>query len=179
MPDDISGRRDASSCLQQSATIHGPTCAAEVRATFGARSTLSFTVRVTSASRSRRPAGTQIGMGHLNCAEMRDALGARGALKFIGRAPPPRRSRQSGRAQIDDGPPRSCWNARGVRRAERTKPHQPSAIAEAKPTAPRAPRKPLVLKSPSGERGARGGKYDALVTAAECARTPIPDGPLP
>ena len=31
----------------------------------------------------------------------------------------------------------------------------------------------------SDERGARGGRYDGLVTEAECARTPIPDGPLP
>ena len=53
-------------------------------------------------------------------------------------------------------------------------------LAEAKPMAPPRPMKPLVsVRAASGERAARGGKYDCLVTNAECARTPIPDAPLP
>jgi hypothetical protein len=32
---------------------------------------------------------------------------------------------------------------------------------------------------PSGEHTVRDGKYDGLVTNAECARTQIPDAPLP
>ncbi|MEA3084070.1 MAG: hypothetical protein QOC89_1767 [Paraburkholderia sp.] len=32
---------------------------------------------------------------------------------------------------------------------------------------------------PSGEHVVRNGKYDCLVTNIECARTQIPDAPLP
>ena len=45
---------------------------------------------------------------------------------------------------------------------------------------PQRPNEPLgFLMVPSGEHVVRGGKHDSLVTKAECARTRIPDAPLP
>ncbi|MEA3088574.1 MAG: hypothetical protein QOC89_6271 [Paraburkholderia sp.] len=37
----------------------------------------------------------------------------------------------------------------------------------------------MFLMNPSGEHAVRAGKYDGFVTRAECARTLIPDAPLP
>jgi hypothetical protein len=53
-------------------------------------------------------------------------------------------------------------------------------IAEAKLTAsPRTNKATGLQIIPSGEHAVRGGKYDGFVTDAECARTRIPDAPLP
>ena len=48
-----------------------------------------------------------------------------------------------------------------------------SVCCEAKPSA--VPR--TLGNDPSGEHVMRGGRYDCLVTEAECARAPIPDAP--
>jgi hypothetical protein len=45
--------------------------------------------------------------------------------------------------------------------------------------APTTPKRSRVVMTPSGEHVVRGGRYDCLVANAECARTPIPDAPLP
>jgi hypothetical protein len=37
----------------------------------------------------------------------------------------------------------------------------------------------VCMMNPSGEHVVRGGKYERLVTDAECARAQIPDAPLP
>jgi hypothetical protein len=44
---------------------------------------------------------------------------------------------------------------------------------------PRPNEAPCFLTDLSGEHIVRGGKYERLVTNAKCAKTQIPDAPLP